>query len=556
MLNSLTKKFLTVIISLIIISAASFTGVSYYMIQSSVTRQMKNDGTTLIANIKREIAKNNISDLTQLQLIFQEIKDQSNGNIVYVSLSDENANIIVSDNSATSDKAGDADASSGATSEGNVSEVVQQQETIGQILTVADGEKAYNISTNFQLSGDSNGALNIGISLISMYEQIEKTLYDTIIISLIIILIAILVGLFASRTIIKPIKLMSAWLKTFAEGDFTNDYQYITKDEIGDMGYALNHMQQTLKTMVGQIQHNSKLVSQNSKDLTANCEETSKVAEGISKASGELATASNDLAITSQDGSERLNNLAKQIDNIYDRADLVKSSIEETRQANQTGMNCIHTLQQSIDENAEVTLKIKGLVSILSSKSEAIAEITTVIKNISDQTKLLALNAMIESARAGESGKGFAVVAQEISKLSLQTSNSITGIEQIVDEVSSAIITTQMFMTQGSEAIERTTFASKETGNAFDKIDTSVANIINEIQVVIDGISQVNQDKNEVVGAIESISAIAEETTSSTEEIASSLEVQLSKMENAFYSSKELQRVANELEKLVEQFKL
>jgi len=563
MIKSLTIKVLGVIILLITVCAVAFTIVSYSMIHQSVTTQMKSDGSTLIVNVKREIIKNQISNLADLQTIFKEIKAESDGNIVYVSLSDKNGAIVVSDNSEISGEDSDAvDAVSSVTVEADTSEVKvevkvgSKQETMGQILTIASGEKVYNISTDLILTEELSGELNLGISLESMYKQITNALVRTVIISLIIMLIAILIGILISRQIIKPIISMSDRLKIFANGDFTVGFQHKSMDEIGQMGDSLNHMQQTLKAMVGDIQYNANQVTLNSQNLTAVCEETSNVANGIAKASCELANASTDMAINSQEGYERLNMLANKINDISDRADVMKDSIEQTRDANQIGTKCIHELQIAIDDNENVTMKIKDMVEVLSSKSNAITEITSVIKNISKQTNLLALNAMIESARAGESGKGFAVVAKEIGKLSEQTSNSIKGIEQIALEVSNAITATQEYMVQGSNAISRTTSVSKETGKAFEKIEYSVANIITEIQVLIDGITQVNHDKSEVLGAIESISAIAQETTSSTEEISASLEVQLTKIENASHSARELQNIALELERLIGQFQV
>ncbi len=557
MAKSLMIKVLSIIILLITICSASFIGVSYYMIQNSVTSQMRNDGLTLAANIKREIKVNEIDEVKELQGLFKQIKIESDSNIVYVSLSDKNANLVVSDDSAISmnGEVVSVDSISSATSSGDVSEVVDQQSTLGLVIEVA-GEKVYNVSTDIAINEELTGALNIGISLKSMHIQIKKSVWQTIGISFGIMLIAIVVGIFLSKLIIKPIVQMSSRIKTFSGGDFTIGFEVKSQDEIGKMGQALHHMQQTLKDMVGEIQQNSSNVSQNSQNLTTVCDETSQVAEGIAKASGELARASTDLAINSQEGFERLNNLANEINSIFERTDTMKQSVEQTVIANQIGTKHIHDLLSAINENVNVSTKIKELVEVLSQKSQAIADITSVIKNISEQTKLLALNAMIESARAGESGKGFTVVAHEIGKLSEQTAKSITGIEKIVEEVSTAITQTQDYVVQGSKVISHTSDISNETGKAFEKIEGSVLTIVNEIQILIDAITKVNSDKNEVVGAIESISAIAEETTSSTQEISSSLELQLAKIENASQSAHELQNIALELERLIAQFKV
>lgn len=427
---------------------------------------------------------------------------------------------------------------------------------MGQILTTSNGEKVYNISTDFSFKPELAGSLNIGISLKSMYSEILQSLIETIAMSLLIMILAIVIGIVIARKIIKPISMMSDRLKTFAEGDFSIGFKYNSKDEIGEMCASLDHMRQTLRVMVGNIQQNANLVSQSSQYLKTVMEETSCAAEGISKASDELSIGSTDLTNNSQEGLERLNMLANEINALFDRADVMKESIEQTRGANQKGTNCIHELQHAIDDNANVTIKIKEQVDILSCKSETISQITTVIKSIAQQTNLLALNAMIESARAGENGKGFAVVAGEIGKLSEQTSKSIIGIENIVQEVSLAISKTQDYMKEGSQVINRTTTVSMETGKAFDLIDHTVANILKEIQVLIEGIAQLNGDKNEVIGAIESISSIAQQSTASTEEISSSLEQQLSNMENASQSARELRKIAFELEILIGQFKL
>jgi methyl-accepting chemotaxis protein len=518
---------------------------------------MKSDGTTLIQNVKREIKEEQVTSLALLQEIFKKIKEESNDNIVYVSLSDENAQVIVSNDilldSGTEEG---ADAVSSATTEGDVTEVLEQQTTMGQIITIGTGEKVYNVSTDIALTEEISGALNLGISLTSMNAQIKQALLQTSMLAILIMVIAIVAGVIMARRIIHPITMMSNRLKHFAKGDFTVGFTSKRKDEIGEMGNALNEMQLTLRGMVGDISQSAGKVAQSSQELTTVCGETSGMAEGIAKASGELATASTALATNSVEGFERLNALANEITLITERADGMRSSITETKIANETGLKHISGLLEAVTANEQVTYKIKDMVDTLGYKSEAITDITNVIKNISEQTKLLALNAMIESARAGESGKGFAVVAKEISKLSEQTASSIDGIERIIEEVSTAINDAQNYVAEGSEVLVRTTKVSKDTRKAFKQIDQSIVHIIQEIQEMIDSIDKVNHDKNEVVGAIESISAIAEETTSSTQEIASSLEQQLTTIDSASRSAKLLQGIALELEKMVGQFKI
>lgn len=560
MLRSLTGRILAIIISLITVCAVSFTVVSYYEIQRSVTGQMKSDGTTLVTNIKRDIIKDQISKPADLQKIFQTIKQESEGNISYISLSDVNSQVIVSDNSVAQQNGNgsstDATASASTSKGGDVSDVVQKQQTKGSILKTSTGEKVYNISTDFTYNKELTGALNVGISLKSMYSEIRQSLIQTIVISLIIMAFAVGIGIFMAGRMTKPLSHMSERIKAFAKGDFTAEFIHHRKDEIGAMSSDLSHMQQTLGAMVNHIQSNANQVSSSSQKLATMINETSCSAEEISKATDAVAAGASDLANNSQEGLEKLNRLASEIVRLSERADRMKESIEQTRNANHTSLSSMQNLQQAINDNVEVTSKIKEQFEDLSTKSESISQITSVINAIATQTNLLALNAMIESARAGEQGRGFAVVAEEIRKLSEQTTDSIQGIEQIVKEVGCAIEKTQGYMEQGSEVIARTTAVSQETGKAFEMIDQSVGHIISEIHEMVEGVNQVNHDKNEVIGTIDSISSIAQETTASTEEISASIEEQLANMKEVSQFADELKSIASELHRLIGQFKL
>lgn len=557
--KSLTAKLLAMIVLLMAVCAVSFTLVSYYEVQRSMTSQMKSDGTTLVTNIKREIDGNEISGLEGLQQIFQAIQTESDGNIVYVSLSDASGQLIVSNDSRVEQGTGeqtDATASaSAASTEADLSAVITGQEIQGSILETAGGEKVYNISTDFAYSEELSGALNVGISLESMYAEIREALLETVIISLVILLFAIGLGLLMARKMVRPLSMMSARIKDYSTGDFSTEFVHDSHDEIGKIAKDLAHMRTTLGGMVENIQLSAGQVSSGSGQLATMIEESAAAAREISSATDDLAAGSGDLATNSQEGLERLNRLAAEIHVLTERADQMKARMEETLEANKISMSSMKELQQAIRDNADVTLGIEGQVNDLSAKSEAITEVTTVIKGIAEQTNLLALNAMIESARAGEQGRGFAVVAEQIRKLSEQTTGSVQGIEEMVHEVAEAVAKTRDLMQQGAEVISRTSEVSRETGHAFKKIDLTVHQMIEEIQGVTGGISQVDGDKNEVVGTIENISAIAEESTAATQEISASTEQQLAGMTQVTHSAAEMKAVADDLNRLVGQFK-
>lgn len=557
--HSLTGKMLGMIVLLMTICAVSFTLVSYYEVQRSMTSQMKSDGTTLVTNIKREIISNEMLDMEQLQKMFQIIMEEGNGNLVYVSLFDPQGNLIVSDNSQLPGKSAkevDAVTSTSVTkSDVDLTTIVANQETTGKMLKMASGEKVYNISTEFTYNQELSGALNVGISLESMNEQIRDALIETIGISLLIMLLAIVLGLFMGHRMIRPITMMSKCIKRYAAGDFTEEFHHHSQDEIGKMAEDLAHMRSKLGGMMENIQQRASQVTFGSQQLSVMIGESSQAAKEISTATEALATGSSDLAVHAQEGFERLNSLAEEILALTARADQMKARIEETQEANQTTMNSMKQLQKAIRDNAEVTVNIEEQVNDLSDKSQSITQVTTVIKAVAEQTHLLALNAMIESARAGEQGRGFAVVAEQIRKLAVQTTGSVQGIEEMVREVAAAVEKTREYMHQGTEVITRTSEVSRETGQAFRHIYQTIRQMIAGMQEMIDGITQVNSDKNEVIGTIENISSIAQEATASTEEISASTEQQLASMEQVSASAVEMKEIADDLHRMVGQFK-
>lgn len=557
--HSLTGKMLGMIVLLLTICAVSFTLVSYYEVQRSMTSQMKSDGTTLVTNIKREIISNEMLDMEQLQKMFQIIMEEGNGNLVYVSLFDPQGNLIVSDNSQLPGKSAkevDAVTSASVTkSDVDLTTIVANQETTGKMLKMASGEKVYNISTEFTYNQELSGALNVGISLESMNEQIRDALIETIGISLLIMLLAIVLGLFMGHRMIRPITMMSKCIKRYAAGDFTEEFHHHSQDEIGKMAEDLAHMRSKLGGMMENIQLRAGQVTHGSQQLSLMIGESSQAAKEISTATNALATGSSDLAVNAQEGFERLHSLAEEILALTARADQMKASIEETQEANQTTLNSMKLLQKAIRENAEVSVNIEEQVNDLSDKSQSITQVTTVIKAVAEQTHLLALNAMIESARAGEQGRGFAVVAEQIRKLAEQTTGSVQGIEEMVREVAAAVEKTREYMHQGTEVITRTSEVSRETGQAFRQIDQTIHQMIAGMQELIEGITQVNSDKNEVIGTIENISSIAQESTASTEEISASTEQQLASMEQVSASAVEMKEIADDLHRMVGQFK-
>lgn len=552
---SLRKKISSFIVLLVIICGLSYMAVSFFVMKRAVTVQMKSDGQTLITTIKRELIKNNISDLTDMQKMFKEIKEEGNGNITYISLSNSKSEVFLTDDKILGDSENDVDGVSSATVGGNGGKEIKKTTATGSMLTMPDGTTVYNISTEFEYNQEAC-ALNIGISLVSMYSEIQSSSFIMGMVTLIIIVISGLLGVLFSNGLLKPVSLISNNIKQYAAGDFRKSARIQSKDEIGDISIALDSMRENLVQLVKGIKENSLQVLGNVNELNTSMDENSRLAMEISKVSEELACGAAGLADDSQSGLDNMNVLADKINSLYGHLAATQKSMENIKLVSEQGSLCQKELHNQVDGNGKVIGEIKDKLDELAVKLGTIVNVTSVIKAIADQTNLLAVNARIESARAGEQGRGFGVVAEEIGKLAEQTTHSVGEIENISKDVKLAFSQTVDIMDKGVQTVGLTNEASREAGESFRSIVDAVYTALEQLQVIESDMKAVHEKKEETVKLISDISSVAQESSAATEEITASLESQNKGLNNISLSAKELQNVSADLSNLIAKFEL
>ncbi len=552
---SLRKKISFFIVLLVIICGLSYMAVSFFVMKRAVTVQMKSDGQTLITTIKRELIKNNITDLSDMQKMFKEIKEEGNGNITYISLSNSKAEVFLTDDKIIEDSGNDVDGVSSATVGRTGGKDIKKTSATGSILTMPDGTTVYNISTEFEYNKETC-SLNIGISLVSMYSEIQSSSLLMGLVTLIIIVISAGLGILFSNGLLKPVSLISENIKQYAAGDFRKSARIQSKDEIGDISIALDSMRENLVQLVKGIKENSLQVLDNVKELNTSMDENSRLSMEISKVSEELACGATGLADDSQSGLDNMNVLADKINSLYGHLAATQGSMENIKLVSEQGSLCQKELHNQVDSNGKVIGEIKDKLDELAVKLGTIVNVTSVIKAIADQTNLLAVNARIESARAGEQGRGFGVVAEEIGKLAEQTTHSVLEIDNISKEVKLAFSQTVDIMEKGVQTVNLTNDASREAGESFRSILEAVHTALNQLQVIDSDMKAVHGKKEETVKLIGDISSVAQESSAATEEITASLESQNKGLNNITLSAKELQNIAAKLSELIAEFEL
>ncbi len=279
-----------------------------------------------------------------------------------------------------------------------------------------------------------------------------------ILMSAAVALIALLVGFFASKTITKPIEILTAIIKRTGDLDFTasDELESIeeNKDETGVMARAVADMEDSLRNIVERI-------ATTSDDLEAHAQRLKQITIEIDSANSENSASSEELAASMEETSATTEVINERTQVIKKNADdIAAESKLGAQNAQDISRKAIYAQERTLEaKNATVQIRTEineeGQIAIEKSKSVAkVNQLANAIQDIASQTNLLALNASIEAARAGDAGRGFAVVASEIGELAKQSSDAVSNIMAIVEEVEDSVEAMNKCLTRTLDYLE------------------------------------------------------------------------------------------------------
>ena len=343
-----------------------------------------------------------------------------------------------------------------------------------------------------------------------------------------VVFASIIISFFIAGGIINPLNKLIEMLRVMAKGDLTQRIEIETQDEIGQLGAACNSFVIKVNSMISAVAATTTQLAAATKEMTSTSQEMAAGAEEQTHQAAQVATSMEEMSATVQEVAKNANKAAENAKDSGITAKKGGSLVQST-------VDGIKGIASSVEDLQTV---IKGL----SKNSEKIGEIVGVIDDVADQTNLLALNAAIEAARAGEQGRGFAVVADEVRKLAERTTSSTKEIAQMVKNIQGDTNQAVSSMDGSAKEVMAGVKLAEQAGESLEEI--------------VDGTKSVQGMVQEIAKAAEQQSAAAEEISINIEAIASVSKQTAEGSQQTSQAALGLSRTAAQLKSLVDKFTL
>ena len=406
-------------------------------------------------------------------------------------------------------------------------------------------------------SGNVIGMLFVGVSVHEM-DDVVSSLITTIIIIMLIIIVG---GVVASSVIVGRMlgaldEVVQATGK-IADGDLRfNDLTIHSDDEFGTLAKEINDMKNKLKNILTRIATSSERVAESAEELTAATSQGADSIHEMAQSASDMNEESDAQMKTIEVLQEKLQNMRKRMDDLYRMTMAMDAVAMSSAKSTVLGQEKMATANKVMDHISKQVYSSVEVVGNLGKRSDEIGEIVKTISAIADQTNLLALNAAIEAARAGEHGRGFAVVADEVRKLAEQSSVAAGNIADLIHNIQRETAEAVKSISSGTEGVNEGVDAVSTAADAFKNIGVQVEKLTVNVANSTTGIEEVNKANDDIANAFNHTREVTQKSNETATSISAVAEEQTAMINEISESSKTLAQLADEMQNVVSTFKL
>ncbi|WP_312373342.1 methyl-accepting chemotaxis protein [Stutzerimonas nitrititolerans] len=396
--------------------------------------------------------------------------------------------------------------------------------------TGADGQPlAILVSAVQDFSGKPLGVLEVAMDRSHYADALADMRNTALIVAGIAIALGLLVAALVARGIVRPIRVAVDAMRDIAagEGDLTRRLEEHGRNEVAELGQAFNQFAEKVRRLVSEVAGSTSQVAAAAEEMSAITDEFNRDVAQQRHEIEQVATAMNEMTATVQDVARNA-------------AQAAASAQAADREAQQ-GQQVVHETVSSIESVSVEVEHTASAIQRLEADSQSISAVLEVIRGVAEQTNLLALNAAIEAARAGEQGRGFAVVADEVRTLASRTQQSTLEIQQVIEQLQSGARNAAEVMHRGRAQVDSSVLQAQQAGSSLTSITSAVASISDMNTQIASAAEQQSAVSDEISQNVVNINQVADRVTESASQTAQ--------------ASSQLAHLAAGLQSLVGQFK-
>ncbi len=365
-------------------------------------------------------------------------------------------------------------------------------------------------------------------SYVDAEHNFKTTMLEVIAAIVISILVSVALGLMIIRSILTAAKSLIKASGAMANGDLTQRVSFASKDELGTIGKSFDVMADSFSQALRKVSDSSLQVTTAASQVHSIAERIATGAEEVAAQSATVATAGEEMSATSGDIAQNC-----------------QVAAEGAQRASVTAQNGAEVVEKTVRVMSQIAERVQEsakTVASLGERSDQIGTIIGTIEDIADQTNLLALNAAIEAARAGEQGRGFAVVADEVRALAERTTKATREIGEMIKAIQNETKGAVSAMEQGVHQVEAGTMEAEKSGQALHEILEQINDVAMQVNQIATAAEEQTATTGEISSNMHQITAVVQQTSQGAHESAT--------------AATQLSGNAEELQRLVQQFKL